>query len=94
MQAFEFDRYQWFCHSDDDVYVNVPKLSHLLQQYDPHKPHYIGKWPPERFWGKHITVSAHPFMQSFYCNTFVCLCPQVNNETLNHFSHDMHLVSN
>ena len=37
--------YQWFCHIDDDVYVNVPQLSHQLQQFDPHKPYYIGKWP-------------------------------------------------
>ena len=45
MQAFIFDRYQWFCHADDDAYVNVPKLSRLLQQYDPHKPCYIGNFP-------------------------------------------------
>ena len=41
---FLFDRYQWFCHCDDDVYVNIPQLSQHLQQYDPHKPYYIGKW--------------------------------------------------
>ena len=40
-----FYRYQWFCHLDDDEYVNVPQLSHFLQKYDSHEPHYIGKWP-------------------------------------------------
>ena len=40
--------YQWFCHFDDDVYVNVPQLSKLLQQYDPHQPYYIGKWPSKK----------------------------------------------
>ncbi|XP_065889885.1 beta-1,3-N-acetylglucosaminyltransferase lunatic fringe-like [Dysidea avara] len=39
------DRYQWYCHVDDDIYVNVPQLSHVLQQYDPSKPYYIGKFP-------------------------------------------------
>ena len=34
--------FQWYCHFDDDMYVNVPELSNLLQQYDPGKPYYIG----------------------------------------------------
>ncbi|XP_065898656.1 beta-1,3-N-acetylglucosaminyltransferase lunatic fringe-like [Dysidea avara] len=42
------DSYQWFCHFDDDVYVNVPQLSKLLQQYDPHQPYYLGKWPGKK----------------------------------------------
>ena len=29
---------------DDDVYVNVPQLNHLLQQYDPNQPYYLGRW--------------------------------------------------
>ena len=40
-------RYQWFCHFDDDVYVNVKQLSNLLQKYDYNKPYYIGRWPQE-----------------------------------------------
>ena len=40
-----FPSYQWFCHFDDDAYLNVPQLDQLLQKYDPHQPHYIGsKW--------------------------------------------------
>ena len=42
-------RYQWFCHVDDDVYINIPELSHLLQQYDPHQPYYIGRWMRTKF---------------------------------------------
>ena len=61
-----FDRYQWYCHADDDMYVNIPQLSHLLQQYDSHKPYYIGKWA-KFFWGKNIIVSAHlPHSCSMY----------------------------
>ena len=37
--------YAWYCHVDDDMYVNVPRLSQFLQQYDPNKPYYFGKWP-------------------------------------------------
>ena len=64
MQAIVFDRYQWFCHADDDVYVDVPKLSHLLQQYDPHKPYYVGKWPQAFYEHPYCPVSANPFMYS------------------------------
>ncbi|XP_065903693.1 beta-1,3-N-acetylglucosaminyltransferase radical fringe-like, partial [Dysidea avara] len=38
------DSYQWFCYFDDDIYVNIPQLSKLLQQYDSNKPYYVGKW--------------------------------------------------
>ena len=40
-------RYQWFCHFDDDVYVNVQQLSNMLQKYDHNEPYYIGRWPTE-----------------------------------------------
>jgi len=38
------DRLEWFCHVDDDMYVNVEQLSGVLQQYDPAHPYYIGAW--------------------------------------------------
>ena len=37
--------FQWYCHFDDDMYVNVPELSNLLRQYNPGKPIYIGSSP-------------------------------------------------
>ena len=40
-------RYQWFCHFDDDVYVNVKQLSNVLQKYNHNEPYYIGRWPDE-----------------------------------------------
>ena len=43
-----FHSYQWFCHFDDDIYVNILQLSQLLKQYDSRKPYYIGKWPVKR----------------------------------------------
>ena len=51
--------YQWFCHFDDDVYVNVPQLSKLLQQYDPHQPYYLGKWPGKKRNETNVVVSYH-----------------------------------
>lgn len=34
---------KWFCHFDDDNYVNVPRLMDLLQSYDPTEDWYLGK---------------------------------------------------
>ena len=33
----------WWCHADDDTYLNVKQLYKLLSYYDPTKPWYIGK---------------------------------------------------
>ncbi|XP_062508122.1 beta-1,3-N-acetylglucosaminyltransferase manic fringe-like [Corticium candelabrum] len=33
----------WFCHVDDDNYLNVPSLVNLLSQFDPNKDVYVGK---------------------------------------------------
>ena len=35
--------FHWFCHFDDDNYVNVPKLLDLLQSYSPQDDWYLGK---------------------------------------------------
>lgn len=46
--AQEYDNFieskkRWFCHVDDDTYVNVPKLVTLLQKYNHTKDWYLGK---------------------------------------------------
>ena len=38
---FCFNR--WFCHFDDDNYVNVQSLLSLLSQYDEQRDWYLGK---------------------------------------------------
>ena len=58
LDDFVFNRYQWFCHSDDDVYVNVLELSRFLKQYNPHKPYYVGKFPQFYYKLPYIPVSA------------------------------------
>ena len=34
---------QWWCHFDDDNYVNVAALLDTLEQYEAGKPWYLGK---------------------------------------------------
>ena len=34
---------RWFCHFDDDNYVNVPRLVYLLADYSPQEDWYLGK---------------------------------------------------
>nr|XP_027199479.1 fringe glycosyltransferase-like isoform X1 [Dermatophagoides pteronyssinus] len=46
--SVEFDYYidsdkKWWCHFDDDNYVNIPRLLSLLQHYDPMYDWYLGK---------------------------------------------------
>lgn len=48
--SVEFDYYihnddnkKWWCHFDDDNYVNIPKLIELLRHYDPIYDWYLGK---------------------------------------------------
>ena len=40
---------RWFCHVDDDVYVNIRQLVRLLLSYDLQKEHvYLGRWSLNR----------------------------------------------
>ena len=61
-------RYQWFCHFDDDVYVNVKQLSNMLQKYNHNKPYYIGRWPHEIFGDGQEYLEVHP---QFTCKHYV-----------------------
>ena len=43
--------YRWFCHFDDDVYVNVPMLTAILSTYNPSDENiYIGRGPKKRLY--------------------------------------------
>ncbi|XP_019869547.2 fringe glycosyltransferase isoform X1 [Aethina tumida] len=46
--SVEFDTFidtdkKWFCHFDDDNYVNVPRLVQFLADYNPREDWYLGK---------------------------------------------------
>ena len=43
--SFYWYRVKWYCHFDDDIYVNVKELSKLLAKYNSSKPYYIGRNP-------------------------------------------------
>ena len=36
--------FRWYCHFDDDLYVNPQALVDLLSQYDPTTDQYLGNW--------------------------------------------------
>ena len=57
---------RWFCHFDDDTYVNIPALVKSLQQFNPESERlYLGHMPskfagiPER-WKSLTKVRYHP----------------------------------
>jgi fringe protein len=41
-RRYEF-KYDWFCHFDDDQYVNVNNLKEYLSKLNPNVPYYIGR---------------------------------------------------
>ena len=40
---FIFRTFKWYCHVDDDNYINIPNLVSLLSNYNPKKLYYLGK---------------------------------------------------
>ncbi|XP_017487355.1 PREDICTED: fringe glycosyltransferase-like, partial [Rhagoletis zephyria] len=48
----------WFCHFDDDNYVNVPRLVKLLDEYSPSVDWYLGK--PSIFSPLEIHLESYP----------------------------------
>ena len=37
------NKYRWFCHVDDDTYLNINRLNDVLSQYDADKLWYLGR---------------------------------------------------
>jgi len=46
--------FRWFCHVDDDTYLNVVALVKLLRQYPHYKDWYIGKPSTSKPLSSHI----------------------------------------
>ena len=36
--------FSWYCHFDDDMYVNTKQLHLLLKEFDPNNRYYFGRW--------------------------------------------------
>ena len=71
-----FDKYDWFCHFDDDQYVNVNNLNHYLSKFDTRKAFYIGR----NSWPNQLKRSKEPYPHAFWFATLgagVCLSKRV-----------------
>lgn len=44
MNLFLFSFIRWYCHFDDDIYVNTRQLQHLLSPLNYSDDHYLGRW--------------------------------------------------
>ena len=36
--------FRWYCHVDDDLYLNINALVKTLKRYDPSNDCYLGSW--------------------------------------------------
>ena len=64
--------YDWFCHFDDDQYVNIGNLEQFLSAFDSNQPYYIGR----NSWSDTIKRSKEPYPHPFWFATLgagVCL---------------------
>lgn len=70
--------YRWFCHFDDDNYVNVPQLIRMLQKYDWTDDWYLGKpsikAPLEILDREHMPVILFLYIQMYDKTFHVCDC--------------------
>ena len=41
---------RWYCHVDDDMYINIPALIRKLHLYNPSEKKYVGYWL-SNLWG-------------------------------------------
>ena len=62
--------FRWYCHFDDDMYVNSPELQDLLSGYPFEGKHYLGRWSVSG--KKRLKVGHHRIrkMQSSYLLLF------------------------
>jgi hypothetical protein len=66
------NKYDWFCHFDDDQYVNTHNLEKYLSTLDFNRPYYIGR----NSWNHTLNRSKKPFPYPFWFATLgagVCL---------------------
>ncbi|GAU89411.1 hypothetical protein RvY_01962 [Ramazzottius varieornatus] len=67
------DHARWFCHVDDDAYINVPALLVLLSQHNHEEPFYIGRRSlPTGIWGWDHLNKKH-IMVDFVTGQVICL---------------------
>ncbi len=65
-------KYDWFCHFNDDQYVNIKNLGKYLSTLDSKHPYYIGR----NSWSNTFKRTKEPFPHEFWFATLgggVCL---------------------
>ncbi|GBP76620.1 Fringe glycosyltransferase, partial [Eumeta japonica] len=68
--SVEYDHFldsgkKWFCHFDDDNYVNVPRLVGVLQRYNPQGDWYLGRtsvYEPVKIYKKSTNKAQYVFI--------------------------------
>jgi len=63
---------KWFCHFDDDTYVNVPGLLSLLDKFNPDGSVYVGRAP-----SKQIFVSTRIYDEKTFTKKLAYVDEQV-----------------
>lgn len=58
--SVSFISFSWYCHFDDDIYVNTAALIQLTQKYDHRQDQYLGKWKrlSEQIYGNSDRISG------------------------------------
>lgn len=56
--------FRWWCHFDDDNYVNVPRLVSILSEYSASQEWYLGK--------PSISSPLEIFLDNVSMNHFIC----------------------
>ena len=62
--------FRWFCHFDDDVYVNIPNLVSALRKVvkGPDDGVYFGRWPANAV-GKYLKDGVKVCVKLCYMHT-------------------------
>ena len=72
------NKYNWFCHFDDDQYVHTKNLETYLATLDPYIPYYIGR----NSWSKPVQRTKSPSPYPFWFATLgagVCFSRELVN---------------
>lgn len=73
------EKYRWFCHFDDDIYVNIPALAELLSQFNATEEVYLGRWSLNKkekieLQGSRIEAFPEKKHSNFYFATGAAYC--------------------
>ena len=81
--------FRWFCHFDDDIYVNVPALVAILGKYNPTEERwYLGRWSVNR----KEKIEVLPWFYTHSCRYVCCSLLHVHIRQLILYASDITCV--